>query len=101
MHGNTRKGRRKMKYTIELKLGRYSLEMASRQQVTLSLRLRNSSALVALMEAYQVSDNGWNQEDAQRIDFDSGKQHIHGKWWLESVLRVPEMEKSKNDEVGQ
>ncbi|WP_260145761.1 hypothetical protein [Levilactobacillus brevis] len=45
-----------------------------------------------MMETYFVTDNGWDQDNGYEITINDRKHQTNGKWWSDSVLRIPEVD---------
>lgn len=81
-----------MKYTVELQFKRFNLPTLREESLTISLKER-STGFRRMMETYFVTDNGWDQDNGYEITIDGRKHRTNGKWWLDSVLRIPEVDK--------
>lgn len=81
-----------MKYTVELQFKRFNLPTLREETLTMSLK-EQSVGFRRMMETYFVTDDGWDQDNGYEITINDRKRRIDGKWWLYSVLRIPEADK--------
>lgn len=81
-----------MKYTVELQFKRFNLPTLREETLNMSLK-GQSVGFRRMMETYFVTDDGWDQDNGHEITISDGKRRIDGKWWLYSVLRIPEADK--------
>ncbi|ATU69505.1 hypothetical protein CT113_03780 [Levilactobacillus brevis] len=81
-----------MKYTVELQFKRFNLSTLREETLTMSLK-EQSVGFRRMMETYFVTDDGWDQDNGYEITINDRKHQTNGKWWLDSVLRIPEVDK--------
>lgn len=79
-----------MTYSVEFVLVRFSLRWLGTE--TLIIRVKDGGlGYTILAEAYSLDENGWDREASSEVDISDDRGHISGKWWLDSVLRIPEV----------
>lgn len=81
-----------MTYLVEFKLIRFSLRWLRTETLTIRFKEENSGYSI-LAKAYGLTKDGWDRETSSEIDVSGDKNHVDGKWWLDSVLRIPEVDK--------
>lgn len=80
-----------MTYLVEFTLTRFSLKRLGVETLTISFK-EESSGYSALAKAYSLTKGGWSREASSEIDVSNDKWHVGGKWWLDAVLRIPEVD---------
>lgn len=81
-----------MTYLVEFTLKRFSLRWLRTETLTIRFKEEGSGYSI-LAKVYSLTKDGWNREASSEIDVSDDKSHVGGKWWLYSVLRIPEVDK--------
>lgn len=81
-----------MTYLVEFTLKRFILRWLRTETLTIRFK-EGSSGYNTLAKAYSLTKDGWNRETSSEIEASDDKNHVDGKWWLDSVLRIPEVDK--------
>lgn len=80
-----------MTYLVEFTLIRFSLRWLRTETLTIRVK-EEGPGYAVLAKTYNLSTDGWNRESSHEVDISDARGHVGGKWWLDAVLRIPEVD---------